>query len=110
MDRSRVVALLGTLLLSLLCGAAVGGTSTHLASNEMAIEVYAGYMVVARGSVNGADNLRFLLDTGASSSAIDLRVAKRLGLHGSPTKVINFDKTVTVEPTELEELTCGPDR
>jgi Aspartyl protease len=110
MDRKRVVALLGTLLLSVVCGAAVGGTRTQLASNEMAIEVYGGYLVVARGSVNNADNLRFLLDTGASNSAIDRQVAKRLGLHGHPTTVINFDKSVAVEWTELEELTFGPER
>jgi predicted aspartyl protease len=110
MHRTSVVALLGALLLSILGGAAVGGTRTELASNEMAIEVYDGYLAVARGGVNNADNLRFLLDTGASDSAIDVRVAKRLGLHGYPTKLINFDKTVAVEWTELEELTFGPER
>jgi hypothetical protein len=68
MDRTNVVVLLGTLLLSVVCGAAVGGTRTQLASNEMAIEVYGGYLAVGRGSVNNADNLRFLLDTGASNT------------------------------------------
>jgi predicted aspartyl protease len=110
MDRTSVVALLGTLLLSVVCGAAVGGTRTQLAGNEMAIEVYGGYLAVARGSVNNADNLRFLLDTGASNSAIDRRVAERLGLHRQPAKVINFDKTVTLESTEVEEMTFGPER
>jgi hypothetical protein len=110
MDRTSVAALVGTLLLSLVCGAAIGGTRTQLASNEMAIEVYGGYLVVARGSVNNADNLRFLLDTGASNTAIDRRVADRLGLHGQPAKVINFDKTVALEWTEVEEMTFGPER
>jgi predicted aspartyl protease len=110
MDRTNLVALLGTLLLSVVCSAAVGGTRAELAGNEMAIEVHGGYLAVARGSVNGADNLRFLLDTGASNSAIDRRVAKRLGLRGYATKVINFDKTVAVEWTQLEELTFGPER
>lgn len=110
MDRSSVVALLGTLLLSVVCGAAVGSTRTRLASNEMAIEVYGGYLAVARGSINNAENLRFLLDTGASNSAIDRRVAERLGLHGQPAKVINFDKTVAVEWTEAQEMTFGPER
>jgi predicted aspartyl protease len=110
MDRTNVVVLLGTLLLSVVCGAAVGGTRTQLASNEMAIEVYGGYLAVGRGSVNNADNLRFLLDTGASSTAIDRRVAERLGLHGQPAKVINFDKTVALEWTEVQEMTFGPER
>ncbi|MGA8407221.1 MAG: retroviral-like aspartic protease family protein [Candidatus Acidiferrales bacterium] len=111
MDRSSVVALLGTLLLSVVCGAAVGGArTTQLASNEMAIELDGGYLAVARGSVNNADNLRFVLDTGASNSAIDRRVAERLGLHGQSAKAINFDKTVAAEWTEVRELTFGPER
>jgi hypothetical protein len=110
MDRTSVVVLLGTLLLSVVCGASVGSTRTRLASNEMAIEVYGGYLAVARGSVNNADNLRFLLDTGASSSAIDRRVAERLGLHGQPAKVISFDKTVALEWTGVQEMTFGPER
>jgi Aspartyl protease len=110
MDRTNVVALLGTLLLSVVCCAAVRGTKTQPASNEMPIEVYGGYLVVGRGSVNSADNLRFLLDTGASNSAIDRRVAERLGLRGQPAKVINFDKTVPLEWVEVQEMTFGPER
>jgi predicted aspartyl protease len=109
MDRASVVALLGTLLLSVVCGAALGNTRTQLGSNEMAIEVYGGYLVVVRGSVNNAENLRFLLDTGASNTAIDRRVAERLGLHGQPAKVINFDKTVALEWTEVQQMTFGPE-
>jgi predicted aspartyl protease len=110
MDRTNVVALLGTLLLSVVCGAAVGGTRTQLASNEMAIKLYGGYLAVARGSINNADNLRFLLDTGASNTAIDRRVAERLGLDGQPAKAITFDKTVALESTEVQDMTFGPER
>jgi predicted aspartyl protease len=110
MHRTTVIALLAALLLSVVCAAAVGGIRMQTTANEMTVEVYAGYLAVARGSVNTAESLRFLLDTGASNTSIDRRVAKRLGLHGHPTKVINFDKTVAVEWTEIEELTFGPER
>jgi predicted aspartyl protease len=110
MDRTGIVALLGTLLLSAVCCAAVGNARAQLVSNEMAIEIYGGYLVVARGSVNNAENLRFLLDTGATNTAIDRLVAERLGLHGHPAKVINFDKTVALESAEVEEITFGPER
>jgi len=110
MDRTGIVALLGTLLLSAVCGAAVGNARAQLASNEMAVEIYGGYLVVAQGSVNNAENLRFLLDTGATNTAIDRLVAERLGLHGHPAKVINFDKTVALESAEVEEITFGPER
>ena len=110
MDRTGIVALLGTLLLSAVCCAAVDNARAQLAGNEMAIEIYGGYLVVAQGSVNNAENLRFLLDTGATNTAIDRRVAERLGLHGHPAKVINFDKTVALESAEVEEITFGPER
>ena len=110
MDRTGIVALLGTLLLSAVCCAAVGNARAHLAGNEMAVEIYGGYLVVAQGSVNNAENLRFLLDTGATNTAIDRLVAERLGLHGHPAKVINFDKTVALESAEVEEITFGPER
>jgi predicted aspartyl protease len=110
MDRTSIVALVGTLLLSAVCCTAVGNTKSQLANNEMAIEICGGYLVVAQGSVNDAENLRFLLDTGATNTAIDRRVAERLGLHGHPAKVINFDKTVALQSAEVEELTFGPER
>jgi predicted aspartyl protease len=110
MDRTGIVALLGTLLLSTVCCAAVGNARAQLASNEMAVEIHGGYLVVAHGSVNNANNLRFLLDTGATNTAIDRLVAERLGLHGHPAKVINFDKTVALESAEVEEITFGPER
>ncbi len=50
MDRTSVVALLGTLLLSAVCCAAVDGTRTQLASNEMAIEIYGGYLAWPRAA------------------------------------------------------------
>ncbi len=109
MDRTSVVALAGTLLLSIVCGGAVGSPRTPLASNEMAVEIYGGYLVMVRGSVNNVDELRFLLDTGASNTAIDRRVAARLGLHGQAAKVINFDKTVALEWADVQEMTFGPE-
>jgi aspartyl protease len=110
MYRTNIVALLGTLLLSVVCCPAVAGTRTQLPANEMAIEVYGGYLAVARGSVNDAGNLRFLVDTGATNSAVDRRVAARLGLRGESAKVISFDKTVPLEWTELQEMAFGPQR
>lgn len=92
-------------------GARGGGkTKRELASNEMPVEIYYGYLVVAQGSVNGLGNLRFLLDTGATDTAIDRSVAERLGLRNEPTKVTSFDKTVESNWTEVREITFGPER
>jgi predicted aspartyl protease len=101
------------MLLSLLSVAwpeANGRDRATIASNEMPIELYDGYMAVARGSANGITNLRFLLDIGASDSAIDRRVAERLGLESKPITVTSFDKTIESNWAGLSELTFGPKR
>lgn len=91
-------------------GANAGKGKEELAGNEMAIEVYRNSLVVARGSVNGVGNLRFLVDTGASDTAIDRKVAERLGLQGQPADVVNFDKRVALEWADVKEIAFGPER
>jgi len=81
-----------------------------LTDNEMSVEIYRGYLVVAPGSVNGLGSLRFLLDTGAMNSAIDRTVAEKLRLHGAAASVISFDKALACEWTEVQEMTLGPER
>jgi hypothetical protein len=97
-------------LLSVAWLEANGRDRATIASNEMPIELYDGYMAVARGSANGITNLRFLLDIGASDSAIDRSVAERLGLESKPISVTSFDKTVASTWTALSEITFGPKR
>lgn len=102
----------GLVSASLLAVGARGGgkAKRELAGNEMAVEIYYGYLTVAQGSVNGLGNLRFLLDTGATDTAIDRSVAEKLGLRSEPTKVTSFDKTVESNWTEVREITFGPER
>jgi predicted aspartyl protease len=93
---------------------AAGGRATsksrgELASNEMAVDIYGGYLVVAPGSVNGLRDLRFLLDTGATNSAIDRAVADKLGIRGASAKVISFDETLACEWAQVQEITLGPE-
>ena len=82
----------------------------ELTGNEMAVDIYGGYLVVAPGSVNGLGDLRFLLDTGAMNSAIDRTVAEKLGLQGVAASVISFDKALACEWAEVQEMTFGPER
>jgi predicted aspartyl protease len=112
MGWSRLVAGLvaGMLLAVGAVAAGAGRTKGELASNEMAIEVYRDVLVVARGSVNGIGNLRFLLDTGATDTAIDRKVAERLGLRGQPAGVISFGKKLALERSEVQEIAFGPER
>jgi hypothetical protein len=70
--------------------------------------LYGGYLMVVEGSIGDVRGLKFLLDTGATTSAIDHKVADTLGLPRRPGKVINVDKTTGVEVFEVPELTYGP--
>ena len=88
---------------------AASQSRVELTSNQMAVDVYSGYLVVAPGSVNGLGHLRFLLDTGAMNSAIDRTVAEKLGLHGVAARVISFDKALACEWAEVQEITLGPE-
>jgi len=88
---------------------AASQSGSKLTSNEMAVDIYGGYLVVAPGSVNGLGNLRFLLDTGAVNSEIDRAVAEKLGLRGAAAKVTSFDKTLDCEWAVVQDLTLGPE-
>jgi predicted aspartyl protease len=76
-------------------------------SNELAVDICDGYLIVAEANVGELHGLRFLVDTGTSITAIDRRLAKRLGVLGQPTKVLNFDKTISVESGQVPEITYG---
>lgn len=108
MDPKKAVVLVVLLLIA--WPDADGKSRAQLASNEMAVGIYDGYMAVAQGSANGMTNLRFLLDTGASDTAIDRRVAEKLAVNGKPANVTSFEKTTASEWTELREITFGPER
>ena len=85
-------------------------TRTEEASNQLPVEIDDGYLIVAEVSVGELHGLRFLLDTGTSTTAIDRRVAKRLGVLGKPAKVINFNKTVSVGLGEVAEISYGSEQ
>ncbi|MGC1650671.1 MAG: retropepsin-like aspartic protease, partial [Candidatus Sulfotelmatobacter sp.] len=79
------------------------------ASNEMPMDLYGGYLVVVQGSIGNLHGLKFLLDTGATTTTIDRRLADKLQLPRRPGQVISFDKSVRVEWSELPELDYGPE-
>ena len=104
--RTRVLLAMALLLFA---GMGVGAkTRSKAASNELPMEVYDGYLIVVEGSIGDLHGLKFLLDTGATTSAIDLKLADTLGLSGRPGKLINFDKTMRVEWCQVPHLAYGP--
>jgi Aspartyl protease len=78
--------------------------------NELPVHIYNRYQIVAEGSVGNVHGLHLLLDTGTTTTSIDRRIAKRLGVAGQRTKVVNFDKVVPVEWGIVSEITLGLQR
>jgi hypothetical protein len=71
-------------------------------------KLYAGYLVVIEGRIGGLGKLRFVLDTGVTHSVIDRKLAARTSVERSSGKVLNFDRTVLVEWTDVSEVQFGP--
>jgi predicted aspartyl protease len=80
------------------------------ADSTMPFELLSDFVVVVQGQAGALGGLRFILDTGSSHTVIDRRVADRLGLRRHPGRVMNFDRYIPVDWTEVPQLRVGPIR
>jgi predicted aspartyl protease len=60
---------------------------------EVPFELRGGFLVVFEGRIAHLQNLKFVLDTGASYSVVDRKVAQRLSLRRHAGRVFSFDKS-----------------
>jgi predicted aspartyl protease len=75
---------------------------------EIPFELVSGFLVVVDGQIGNLNGLKFILDTGATYSLIDRKVADRLRLQRHAGKVMNFDKYIPVEWSSIQDLRVGP--
>jgi len=76
--------------------------------NEVPFKLYRGYVIVVRGSIGGLKSLNLLVDTGAVPSVLDVRIARRLRLHGQPGQVDVPTKTLATERVTVLDVEVGP--
>jgi Aspartyl protease len=86
--------------------ALIGWTQTP-STTWVPIELKNGYLVTAKGSVGGLNDLTFLVDTGTSRTLMDSHLAKRLQLAGVPDKLTVFDRDLRVELISPPDLRLG---
>jgi predicted aspartyl protease len=75
---------------------------------ELPFRLSAGYLIMVEGQIGTQRNLRFILDTGATMSIVDKKIADKLNLSRHPIKSFNFDRKLTWEQAEFHEVQFGP--
>ena len=78
----------------------------------ISFELSAGYLIVVEGRIENLNKLRFVLDTGATRSVVDRKIADRLRVprRQGQRQVFSFDKIVTLEQAEFQDVQFGPVR
>lgn len=67
-----------------------------------------GFLILVEGRIGPLQGLRFVLDTGATRTLVDKKVAERLSLHYRHGKVLNYDRYAEIELANIPELQLGP--
>jgi predicted aspartyl protease len=75
--------------------------------NKVAFELYRDYLIVVRGSADTVKGLNFLLDTGASPTVLDPRVARKLHLEVTATDIAILNGNVQGGRSTVPSLELG---
>lgn len=112
MRRRAFVPGSSVLLFVVLLAAQSSAQDSHQFESTLPVpfELVSGFLVVVNGQVGDLHGLRFVLDTGTTTTVIDRKIADRLGLRRRAGTVTNFDRPSAVEWAEIPELRVGPMR
>lgn len=83
--------------------------STETASvSGLPFRLSSGYLIQIDGCVGTQSNLKFILDTGATITIVDQKIADKLKLDRRPAESFNFDRKLKWDSATLPELQFGP--
>jgi len=71
-------------------------------------ELRSGFLIVVPARVGKRSDLRFILDTGATRSVIDRRLARQVASPSRVLEVFSFDRRLQLETTIVDHLEVGP--
>jgi predicted aspartyl protease len=77
-------------------------------TGTVSFDLYHGYLIVARGAAGPLKGLAFLLDTGASPTVLDPRVARKLHLEQLPASISVLGGSVQAQTAIVPSLSFGP--
>jgi len=66
-----------------------------------------GYLITVEGQIGTQTNLKFILDTGATISIVDSRIADKLKLPCHPAESLSFDRKLAWQSTTVPEVRFG---
>lgn len=112
MRRAKLLELLILLVFALLSVSRLNAQDLGKSPDRSTIpfQLRSGFLVVVNGQIGDLAGLKFIVDTGASYTFIDRKVADRLKLPRRPGKTTNFDRDVPVEWAVIPDLQVGPVR
>jgi predicted aspartyl protease len=76
--------------------------------SELPFHLSSGYLIQIEGRIGTQLNLKFILDTGASITIVDQKIADKLKLDRRPAQSFNFDRKLKWDSATLPELQFGP--
>jgi len=77
-------------------------------ARAISFDLASDFLVVVEGQAGSLRDLKFIVDTGATRSVIDRKVAARLRLKRHSGRIMNFDRYIPGEWAEVPELRMGP--
>lgn len=95
-------------VLTMVLLAADPAAKAYTAKQAVRFDLYRDYLIVARGSAGPLKGLNFLLDTGASPTVLDRRLAQKLRLEELPASIAVLDGSVQAGQATLPSLHFGP--
>jgi predicted aspartyl protease len=76
--------------------------------DELPFRLSSGYLIQVNGRIGTQTNLKFILDTGATVTIVDQKIADKLKLDRRPAESFNFDRKLKWESARLPEVQLGP--
>jgi predicted aspartyl protease len=76
--------------------------------SELPFHLSSGYLIQIEGRIGTQLNLKFILDTGASITIVDQKIADKLKVDRRPAQSFNFDRKLKWDSATLPELQFGP--
>jgi hypothetical protein len=86
----------------------LNGPDVTSANDTIPFQVRNNFLIQVDGRIGAIGPLKFILDTGATHSMVDARVAGNFPLARKKGKIVNFDKNLLVDWTDLPEIEIGP--